>query len=128
MIEGVVIQPLRQICDERGKVMHMLRADSELFQGFGEIYFSVVNHGVIKAWHLHRQMTLNYAVVFGMIKLVLYDDRDNSPTRGELLEFFLGPENYQAGSNTGHGVERIQGNLSATCHSGQLRDRAPVAG
>lgn len=94
MISGVIISPLRQIVDERGKVMHMLRSDAPHFSGFGEIYFSVVNPGAIKAWHLHRQMTLNYAVPHGRIKFVLYDDRPESPTRGEVQEFFLGPDNY----------------------------------
>jgi dTDP-4-dehydrorhamnose 3,5-epimerase-like enzyme len=41
----------------RGSVMHMLRADAEHFQGFGEIYFSTVNPGAIKGWHIHREMT-----------------------------------------------------------------------
>ena len=65
MIDGVKIVPLRQIPDERGKVMHMLRADAEHFSGFGEIYFSMVYPGAVKAWHLHRRMTLNYAVPIG---------------------------------------------------------------
>lgn len=95
MIEGVRITPLRQICDERGKVMHMLRADAPGFAGFGEIYFSTVFPGAIKGWHLHRRMVLNYAVPYGRIKFVLYDDRDGSPTRGRLDEIFLGPDNYQ---------------------------------
>jgi NAD dependent epimerase/dehydratase family len=60
MIEGVVIHPLRQIPDERGKVMHMLRAQDPHFVGFGEIYFSVVYPGVVKGWHLHKQMVLSY--------------------------------------------------------------------
>lgn len=94
MIEGVVITPLRQIADERGKVMHMLRCDSEVFQKFGEIYFSCVYPGVIKGWHIHKKMTLNYAVPHGNIKFVLYDDRKGSSTRGELQEIFLGPDNY----------------------------------
>jgi dTDP-4-dehydrorhamnose 3,5-epimerase len=94
MISGVIITPLRQILDERGKVMHMLRADSPIFQQFGEIYFSCVYPGAIKAWHIHRVMTLNYAVPHGQIKLVLYDDRPASSTRGELQELFLGPDNY----------------------------------
>ena len=62
MIEGVLITPLRQIMDERGKVMHMLREDSPAFSRFGEIYFSCTHPGAIKAWHLHKKMTLNYAV------------------------------------------------------------------
>lgn len=94
MIDGVLIYPLKQIPDERGKIMHMLRADDPHFGKFGEIYFSVIYPGVIKGWHLHKQTTLNYAVIVGMIKLVLYDDRKESPTRGELMELFIGESNY----------------------------------
>ena len=95
MINGVVIKPLRRIPDERGYIMHMLRADDPDFEKFGEIYFSTVYPGVVKAWHLHQEMILNYAVPFGMIKLVLYDERENSPTRGEVQEIFMGEQNYQ---------------------------------
>jgi len=94
MIDGVVVTPLRQIVDERGKVMHMLRSDAPHFQGFGEIYFSTVHPGVVKGWHRHQHMVLNYAVPAGLIKFVLYDDRPGSPTQGEINQFFLGPENY----------------------------------
>ena len=94
MIEGVVITPLRQIFDERGKVMHMLRSDSPNFKDFGEIYFSCTYPGVIKAWHLHKEMTLNYAVIHGSIKCVLFDDRPDSKTSGRIEEYFLSPENY----------------------------------
>jgi dTDP-4-dehydrorhamnose 3,5-epimerase len=94
MIEGVATIPLTQIPDERGKIMHMLRCDAPHFERFGEIYFSVVYPGVIKGWHLHIVMTLNYAVVSGMIKLVLFDDRVGSRTKGELTELFLGESNY----------------------------------
>jgi dTDP-4-dehydrorhamnose 3,5-epimerase len=94
MIDGVVVTPLRQIPDERGKIMHMMRSDDPQFERFGEIYFSMVYPGAIKAWHLHQKMTLNYAVVTGMVKLVLYDSRTSSPTKGEIQEFFLGEQNY----------------------------------
>jgi dTDP-4-dehydrorhamnose 3,5-epimerase len=93
-IEGVVIKPLRRIMDERGVVMHMLRKDDPLFEEFGEIYFSVIFPGAIKAWHLHKKMTLNYAVVLGNIKLVLSDQRESSTTKGQLQEIFIGEENY----------------------------------
>ncbi|HMA05461.1 MAG TPA: dTDP-4-dehydrorhamnose 3,5-epimerase family protein [Methanomicrobiales archaeon] len=89
------VEPLAQILDERGKVMHMLRRDSPDFLGFGEIYFSCVYPGAVKAWHLHREMTLRYAVPVGEVKLVLFDDRPGSPTKGELQEIFLGPDNYR---------------------------------
>ena len=95
MIDGVVIKPLRKIADERGFIMHMLRKDDPDFEQFGEIYFSTIYPGAIKGWHLHKEMTLNYAVIVGMIKLVLYDDRDDSPTKGELQEIYTGRENYQ---------------------------------
>ena len=94
MIDGVILTPLQQIFDERGKVMHMLREDSPAFSRFGEIYFSCTHPGVVKAWHLHKQMTLNYAVICGEIKFVLFDDRHGSPTRGEVQELFISPENY----------------------------------
>jgi dTDP-4-dehydrorhamnose 3,5-epimerase len=94
VIDGVIVTPLRRIPDERGCIMHMLRADAPHFTQFGEIYFSVVNPGAIKAWHIHKEMTLNYAAVVGTIKLVLYDDRPGSPTRGELMELFIGEQNY----------------------------------
>jgi dTDP-4-dehydrorhamnose 3,5-epimerase len=94
MIDGVQIFPLRQIIDERGSVMHMLRADAPHFEGFGEIYFATVNPGAIKGWHIHTKMTLNYAVPHGLVKLVMYDEREDSPTRGELQELFVGQGNY----------------------------------
>lgn len=94
MIDGVTITPLRQIHDERGKVMHMLRSTDPHFRQFGEIYFSCVYSGVVKAWHVHDRMVLNYAVPVGKIKFVLYDDRDGSPTRGEVQEIFMGPDHY----------------------------------
>lgn len=94
MIDGVRVTPLRRIPDERGAVLHMLRSDAEHFERFGEIYFSTVYPGAIKAWHLHKEMTLNYAVPVGMIKMVLYDGRDGSPTKGTLQELFVGELDY----------------------------------
>jgi len=94
MIAGVQIVPLRQITDERGKVMHMLRADAPYFHGFGEIYFSTVVPGAIKAWHLHRRMIRNYAVPLGNIKLVLFDNRSGSSTNGEIQEIHVGSDHY----------------------------------
>lgn len=95
MIEGVQVIPLCRIPDERGTILHMLKATDPHFQQFGEIYFSTAYKGTIKAWHRHRDMSLNYACIFGRIKLVLYDDRDRSPTRGSLMELFLGPDSHR---------------------------------
>ena len=94
MIEGVEVVPLQRIPDERGTILHMLRSTDPHFRKFGEIYFSTVYKGIVKGWHRHRGMTLNYACVHGRIKLVLYDDREGSPTRNEIQEVFLGPDSY----------------------------------
>jgi dTDP-4-dehydrorhamnose 3,5-epimerase len=94
MIDGVQVIPLRRIPDERGTVMHMLRSTDPHFKQFGEIYFSTVYRDVVKGWHRHREMTLNYACVFGRIKLVLCDERPGSASSGEPLELFLGPDDY----------------------------------
>jgi len=94
LIDGVIVTPLKQIMDERGKVMHMLRNDASHFSSFGEIYFSTVHPGAIKGWHLHTKMILNYSVPQGAIKFVLYDDRAESKTHGEIQEIFLGTDNY----------------------------------
>lgn len=94
MIEGVQVAPRRVIPDDRGKVLHMLKRTDPEFEEFGEIYFSVVYPGVVKGWHLHRRMVIHYAVPSGMIKLVLYDDRAGSATRGQLQEVYLGEDNH----------------------------------
>ena len=94
MIEGIKVYPLKQIHDERGKVMHMMRNDSPMFEKFGEIYFSITYPDVVKAWHLHKKMTLNYAVISGALKFVFYDDRKSSSTFGEINEIFISPDNY----------------------------------
>jgi dTDP-4-dehydrorhamnose 3,5-epimerase len=93
-IDGVQVRPLRQIVDDRGRIMHMLRRDDPAFSGFGEIYFSVVNPQFVKGWHRHSIMTLNYAVVTGTIVLVLYDDREGSRTRGAIQEIPQGGDHY----------------------------------
>jgi dTDP-4-dehydrorhamnose 3,5-epimerase len=94
MIEGVQVIGLRRIPDERGTISHMLKCTDPHFQQFGEIYFSSAYRGVVKAWHRHREMTLNYACIFGGIKLALYDEREESATRGEVMELFLGADHY----------------------------------
>ena len=93
-IEGIKITPLKIISDDRGSVMHMLRNDSKVFEKFGEIYFSTIFQDKIKAWHLHKEATLNYACVHGKVKLVLYDERKTSKTNGQYQELFLSLENY----------------------------------
>ena len=94
MIDGVIITPKKQISDDRGKIIHMLRNDDKIFKKFGEIYFSCIYPNKIKAWHLHKSMTLNYSLIYGKIKLVLFDDRKKSKTYKNFQEIILATENY----------------------------------
>jgi dTDP-4-dehydrorhamnose 3,5-epimerase len=93
MIDGVVTKRLRVIPDERGRLTEILRSDDELFSKFGQVYVTAAYPGVVKGWHYHKKQTDHFAVVRGMIKLVLYDNRHASPTKGEVNELFLGEHN-----------------------------------
>jgi len=93
MIEGVRIKQLKVIPDERGLVMEMMRDDDDFYQKFGQVYLSVVYPGVVKGWHYHKKQTDHFVIVKGMAKVVLYDTREDSKTKGEVNEFFMGEHN-----------------------------------
>ena len=95
MIERVKVVPLKQIPDERRTLMHMRKRTDPHFIELGEIYFTTVHPGVVKGWRKHQRMTLKHACSYGHIKLVLYDHREDSPTRDEIVELFLRPDDYQ---------------------------------
>ena len=115
-IAGVKTKPLRLIPDERGWLMEILRADeSELFTKFGQVYVSATYPGVVKAWHYHKVQVDNFACIAGMVKLVLVDTRDGSPTKGAVNEFFLGTQNLtlvQVPNLVYHGWKCISTDLS----------------
>ncbi|HNW93520.1 MAG TPA: dTDP-4-dehydrorhamnose 3,5-epimerase family protein [bacterium] len=93
MIEGVKLLPLKRHCDDRGYVMEILRRDSPHFVQFGQLYVSTCNPGIVKAWHCHKKQTDNFCVIAGMAKIGLYDDRKDSPTRGERMSVVIGDDN-----------------------------------
>lgn len=93
MIEGVKTKSLRVMADERGRLMEILRKDDPLFEKFGQVYLTTTFPGIIKAWHYHKKQNDNITVVKGMLKLVLYDAREQSSTQGEVDEFFIGEHN-----------------------------------
>jgi dTDP-4-dehydrorhamnose 3,5-epimerase len=90
MIEGVAVKELKPIPDERGRLMEILRSDDDMFEKFGQVYMTTAYPGVVKAWHYHKKQTDNMACISGMMKLVLYDSREESSTRGEVMEIFFG--------------------------------------
>lgn len=93
MIDGVMVKPLKIIPDERGYLMEILRADDPFFEKFGQTYLTVVYPGVVKGWHGHKKQTDHMCALKGMAKVVLYDDRKESPTFGEVNELFIGERN-----------------------------------
>ena len=93
LIDGVIEKKLNIIADERGRLAEMLRADDEIFAQFGQVYFTTAYPGVVKAWHYHKKQTDYFCAVRGMVKLVLYDNRENSPSHKLINEFFIGEHN-----------------------------------
>lgn len=108
MIDRVRFKSLKMIPDERGRLMEILRCDDPEFNGFGQVYMTTIYPGVVKAWHDHQRQTDNMTVVKGLMKLALYDDRADSPTRGEVNEYFRGehrPMLIQVPKGVLHGIK-----------------------
>ena len=92
---GVLLTPLKDIPLDAGNVLHGMKKDDPGFKGFGEVYFSTVQIGAIKAWKRHREMTLNLVVPVGEIRIILFDDRSSSPNHGQSFSINLSRKNYQ---------------------------------
>ncbi len=110
MIEGVNTKKLKALPDERGRLMEMLRSDDPIFESFGQVYMTTAYPGVVKAWHFHERQVDHFTVVKGMAKVVLYDNREGSATRGEVNEFFAGehaPMLIRIPSGVFHGFKNI---------------------
>ena len=108
MIDGVKIKKLKVIPDERGRLMEILRRDDEIFTEFGQVYMTTAKPGIVKAWHYHRLQQDNFVCVFGKIRLVLYDARENSPTYKQIDEFEISLDNpllIQIPANVYHGFK-----------------------
>jgi len=112
MIEGVKTKKLKVIPDERGRLMEILRCDEEVFEKFGQVYLSTTYPGAVKGWHYHKVQADNIVCVKGMLKLVLFDNRENSATNGEVNEFFIGEHNpmlVQVPKGVYHGWKCVSG-------------------
>ncbi|MDP6381159.1 MAG: dTDP-4-dehydrorhamnose 3,5-epimerase family protein [Phycisphaerae bacterium] len=93
MIDGVRVMKLKPIPDERGRLMEIFRSDEPDFEKFGQVYITTAYPGVVKAWHYHKKQTDNFCCIVGMMKIALYDAREDSPTNGAVNEFFMGVHN-----------------------------------
>jgi len=93
MIKDVIVKQLKSIPDERGRLMEILKSNEEVFEKFFQVYMTTTYPQVVKAWHYHKIQDDFIVCIKGMLKLVLYDDREGSPTKGEINEFFIGEHN-----------------------------------
>ena len=135
-IEGVMLYPLRQIATEGGPVLHMLKAENPLFKGFGEIYFSEVEAGAVKAWKRHTKQNQLFAVPYGIMEIVVYDAREESSTAGTLLRVTLGrPHNYNLlsmpcgvwyGFTALHGASALLANFADIPHDPTESEKLPA--
>jgi len=118
-IDGVRLTTRRIIADNRGAVIHFMKNTDPEFVQFGEVYFSVVRRGAVKAWHLHKRMTLNYICFTGEVFVGLFDDREGSPTRGMSNRFLLSSRMNEAHKlltippNVWNGYYAVPGNSMA---------------
>lgn len=93
-VEGVLVTPLKIISNPKGDIFHGMKRSDAGFRDFGEAYFSTIIAGEIKGWKKHREMVLNIVVPQGSIRFVVFDDRDNSRTKGNFFSITLSTENY----------------------------------
>jgi len=93
MIEGVKVKKLKIIPDERGRLMEILRSDDDMFVKFGQVYMTTAKPGVVKGWHWHKLQYDSFTCVSGKMLLALYDNREGSPTKGELMDFEISLDN-----------------------------------
>jgi dTDP-4-dehydrorhamnose 3,5-epimerase len=110
IIEGVRIEPLKLIPNERGRLMEVQRSDDPHCPGIGQVYVTQSFNNVVKAWYRHARQFDQIAVVSGLVKLVLFDDRENSKTRGQIHEIIFGelaPKLVQIPPGVWHGYKAI---------------------
>ncbi|ELS00689.1 dTDP-4-dehydrorhamnose 3,5-epimerase-like enzyme [Xenococcus sp. PCC 7305] len=137
MIQDVIIQPLKLIPNERGRLMEIQRRDNEHFISLGQIYITETFPGIIKAWYRHHKQIDQIAAITGMIKLVLFDSRESSPSYGKVQEIIIGelaPKLVKIPPKIWHGFQTISLNSAFLIHlnsemfdsSNSDEDRLPV--
>lgn len=90
LIEGVDVRGANVLPDERGRLGEIMRADDPWFEKFGQVYFTTTYPGIVKAWHYHTKQTDHFYVMKGLVKVGLFDGRDDSPTKGCVNTLYLG--------------------------------------
>jgi len=94
MLEGMFKTDLNILTSENGTVMHGMKNIDNGFVNFGEVYFSTVEHETIKAWKLHKKMTLNLIVPVGKVLFCFFDAREDSTTYKKPFKIILSQNPY----------------------------------
>ena len=82
-LENIKVAQLSTFDVEGGSVLHAIKKDDIGYMGLGEVYFSFINPRAIKAWKLHKQMTLNLVVPLGKVRFVFCDSLSSGYYRVE---------------------------------------------
>jgi dTDP-4-dehydrorhamnose 3,5-epimerase len=128
MIEGVELKRLVTHPDERGFFREIVRNTEEIIrEGWAQASHSMMHSGVAKAWHVHRTQIDWWYVPAGNLKVALYDMREDSPTRGQLQEVFLG-DHYEAQllkipPGVAHGCKALSGPTHLIYFTSGIYDR-----
>ncbi len=89
LIDGVGVRRAKVLPDERGRLGEIMRADDPWFEKFGQVYFTTTYPGIVKAWHFHKKQTDHFYVLKGALKVALYDEREDSPTKGVVNQVYM---------------------------------------
>jgi dTDP-4-dehydrorhamnose 3,5-epimerase len=123
MLPGVRIQDLKKIVDERGFFGEIMRQDWKDLLGDDSIVqanLSLSYPGMIRAWHRHSRGQVDYFIVLrGSIKICAYDDKQGSPSNGQLDEIVTSEENFQVVRIPGfywHGTKALGDKPSLTVY------------
>ena len=94
MMDGVLVTPQKIIASQNGDVLRGVSISDVGYEGFGEAYFSTIQHGAVKGWKRHTKMTLNILVPVGVIRFVMFDERVDSASCGKFHEVTISRSNY----------------------------------
>ncbi len=106
MLSGVKVYDLKTNVDERGFFAEVLRQDWKELLGEDNIVQTNLSYsypGMVRAWHRHNRGQVDYFIVLaGSLKICAYDDRQDSPARGQLDELLTSGRKLQVVRVPGH--------------------------
>ncbi len=93
MINDVVVKRITSYYDDRGFFAEVVKFGEDTFHEVKQTSYAETYPGIIKAFHWHKKQWDIWFPVKGHARVVLYDLRKNSRTRGQTDVFFSGEDN-----------------------------------